>query len=70
MFQGAKGRCTPLVKARLGISHFEDHPIRVSTSYLLRHVFQNPELSGQIVKWAIELREFDIEYVPWRVIKV
>ena len=70
-------RYTPLEKLALALvssarklrPYFQGHPIRVPTSYPLRQVLQNPELSGQIVKWAIELGEFDIEYVPRTAIK-
>ena len=49
--------------------YFQGHPIRIPTSYPLCQVLQNPELSGRIAKWAIELGEFDIEFVSRTVIK-
>lgn len=58
-----------ITSARKLRPYFQDHPIHVSTSYLLRYVLQNPELFGQIAKWVIELGEFDIEYVPQTTIK-
>ncbi|KAL5583578.1 hypothetical protein UlMin_016020 [Ulmus minor] len=35
----------------------------------LRQILQNPECSGRLAKWAIELSEFDIEYKPRTSIK-
>lgn len=32
-------------------------------------MLQNLELSGRIAKWAIELGEFDIEYIPHTAVK-
>ena len=32
-------------------------------------MLQNPKLSGRIAKWAIELGEFDIEYISRTAIK-
>lgn len=76
-FQGAEERYTPLEKLALTLvtsakelrSYFQDHPIKVPTSYPLRQVLQNPELFGCLAKWSIELSEFDIKYVPRPVIK-
>ena len=38
-------------------------------SYPLRQVLQNPELSGCIAKWAVELGEFDIVFIPHTMVK-
>ncbi|KAL5551045.1 hypothetical protein UlMin_001221 [Ulmus minor] len=35
----------------------------------LRQILQNPECSGRLAKWAIELSKFDIEYKPRTSIK-
>ena len=35
----------------------------------LRNVLHKPDLSGRLVKWAIELSEFDISYLPRTAIK-
>ena len=32
-------------------------------------ILQKPEVSGRLTKWAIELSEFDIEFVPRTAIK-
>ena len=39
------------------------------TSHPLRAIFQKPDLSGRLVKWAIELGQHDISYVPRTAIK-
>ena len=44
--------------------YFHSHTIRVLTNYLLRQVLQKPDVSGHLLKWAIELSQFDIEFVP------
>ena len=49
--------------------YFQAHPILVSTSHPLRQVFQNPEVSRGLTKWAIELGEFDIKFMPRTAIK-
>ncbi|XP_034218890.1 uncharacterized protein LOC117630254 [Prunus dulcis] len=40
------------------------HGIKVLTNQPLRQVLQKPEISGRLIKWAIELGEFDIQFVP------
>ena len=49
--------------------YFQCHPIVVVTTYPLRNVLHKPDLSGRLVKWAIELSEFDISYAPRTAIK-
>ncbi|XP_077248245.1 uncharacterized protein LOC143887886 [Tasmannia lanceolata] len=47
----------------------QDHTIRVLTDHPLRQVLHKPDTSGQLVKWAVELSEFDIQYMPRPAIK-
>ena len=49
--------------------YFHSHTIRLLTNYLLRQVLQKPNASGRLLKWAIELCQFDIEFVPQPAIK-
>ena len=49
--------------------YFQSHTIRVLTNYPLRQVLQKPDASGQFLKWAIELSQFDIKFVPRPAIK-
>ncbi|XP_063948132.1 uncharacterized protein LOC135152219 [Daucus carota subsp. sativus] len=49
--------------------YFQAHKIEVRTSFPLRQVLHKPEASGRIMKWAVELGQFDIEYKPRTAIK-
>ncbi|XP_074342448.1 uncharacterized protein LOC141680010 [Apium graveolens] len=45
------------------------HRIEVRTAYPLRHILHKPESSGRMLKWAVELGQFDLEYCPRAAIK-
>ncbi|XP_008233123.1 PREDICTED: uncharacterized protein LOC103332186 [Prunus mume] len=70
--QSAKLRYPPLeqlalalvVSARRLRPYFQAHEITVLTNQPLWQVLQKPETSGQLVKWAIELGGFDIQFKP------
>ena len=49
--------------------YFQAHTIEVPTAYPMKQVLHKPETSGKLMKWAIELSEFDIRYKPKIVIK-
>ncbi|XP_076931883.1 uncharacterized protein LOC143597192 [Bidens hawaiensis] len=49
--------------------YFQRHPINVLTGFKLKNVLSNPELSGRLAQWAIELGEHAIEYKPRPAIK-
>ncbi|XP_074336798.1 uncharacterized protein LOC141673971 [Apium graveolens] len=49
--------------------YFQAHKIEVRTTYPLRQVLHKPESSGRILKWAMELGQFDLEYMPRTAIK-
>ncbi|CAL2237942.1 unnamed protein product [Prunus armeniaca] len=53
-----------VVSARRLRPYFQAHTIHVLTNQPLRQVLLKPETSGRLVKWAIELGEFDIHYKP------
>lgn len=67
---GAKLRYPPLEKHALALVvttrrlrlYFQAHPIIVLTNQHLRAVLQKLEVSGRIVKWEIELGEYDVSY--------
>nr|XP_025682159.1 uncharacterized protein LOC112783427 [Arachis hypogaea] len=44
--------------------YFQSHTIIVRTSHPLRQILSKPELAGRLVKWSIEISEFDIQYQP------
>ena len=49
--------------------YFQAHTIEVPTEYPMKQVLHKTETSGRLMKWAIELSEFDIKYKPKTVIK-
>ncbi|XP_022032077.1 uncharacterized protein LOC110933149 [Helianthus annuus] len=49
--------------------YFQAHPIQVVTDQPVKSVLENPENSGRLAKWAIELGEHNITYVPRKAIK-
>ncbi|XP_013624604.1 PREDICTED: uncharacterized protein LOC106330724 [Brassica oleracea var. oleracea] len=49
--------------------YFQAHPIVVVTSFSVKLVLHNPEVSGRLVKWAVELGEYDIIFRPATAIK-
>ncbi|CAA7057254.1 unnamed protein product [Microthlaspi erraticum] len=66
----AETRYPPMEKLALALvmsasklrPYFQSHSIVVMTSQPLRTVLHSPNTSGRLVKWAIELSEYDIEY--------
>ena len=49
--------------------YFHLHTIQVLTNYPLRQVLQKSDTSGCLLKWAIELSQFEIEFKPRPAIK-
>ena len=49
--------------------YFQAHTIEVAIEYPMKQVQHKPETSGRLMKWAIELSEFDIRYKPKTAIK-
>ena len=49
--------------------YFQAHTIEVPTEYPMKQVLHKPEVSGRLMKWAIELSEFDTRYKPKTDIK-
>ncbi|CAL8115893.1 unnamed protein product [Prunus armeniaca] len=70
--QSAEVRYPPLeqlaralvVSARQLRPYFQAHEIIVLTNQPLRQVLQKLETSSRLIKWAIELGEFDIQFKP------
>ncbi|CAL2257309.1 unnamed protein product [Prunus armeniaca] len=70
--QSAELRYPPLEQLALALAvsvrrlrpYFQAHEITVLTNQPFRQVLQKPEMSGRLVKWAIELGEFDIQFKP------
>nr|CAH67479.1 H0805A05.9 [Oryza sativa] len=49
--------------------HRKAHRVTVVTSYPLGQILHNREGTGRVVKWAIELSEFDLHFEPRHAIK-
>ena len=49
--------------------YFQAHTIEIPIEYLMKQVLHKPKTSGRLMKWAIELSEFDIRYKPKTAIK-
>ncbi|CAA0833721.1 Unknown protein, partial [Striga hermonthica] len=58
-----------IIAARKLRPYFLEHSIIVFTTYPLRQVLHRPDTSGRMIKWAIELGQFDIQYRPRTAIK-
>ncbi|XP_038690528.1 uncharacterized protein LOC119989207 [Tripterygium wilfordii] len=58
-----------VVAARKLRPYFQCHSVAVVTNFPLRSILHRPELSGRIIKWAVELSEYDITYQPRTAIK-
>ncbi|XP_022015096.1 uncharacterized protein LOC110914618 [Helianthus annuus] len=48
--------------------YFQTHPIQVVTDQPVKNVLEKPENSGRLAKWAVELGEHNITYVPRKAI--
>ena len=44
--------------------YFLAHTIEIPTEHPMKQILHKPETSGRLIKWAIELTEFDIRYKP------
>ena len=49
--------------------YFQAHIVEVPTEYRMKQILHKQETSGRLIKWAIELSEFDIRYKPRTAIK-
>ncbi|XP_073033831.1 uncharacterized protein [Primulina eburnea] len=49
--------------------YFLSHPIAVLTNSPLRRIMTHAEVSRRMIKWTVELGEYDIEYKPRAAIK-
>ena len=58
-----------VIAARKLRPYFQAHTIEVPTEYPMKQVLHKPETSERLMKWVIELSEFDIRYRPKTAIK-
>ena len=54
-----------LVNAKKKLRHyFQTHPVTVITDFPIKQLLSKPDLSGRLMKWAIDLEVYDIRYLP------
>ncbi|PKA60634.1 RNA-directed DNA polymerase like [Apostasia shenzhenica] len=58
-----------LVTARKLRLYFMSHTIQIVTDQPLLKILHTPKVSGRLLKWSIELGDYDIKYVPQTSIK-
>jgi hypothetical protein len=58
-----------IVSTRRLRPHFQVHTVRVLTEYPLKKILQKPKISRRLMNWAVELGEFDIDFLQWTTIK-
>ena len=49
--------------------YFQAHTVEVPTKYPMKQILHKPETSGRLIKWDIELSEFDIRYKSRTTVK-
>jgi hypothetical protein len=49
--------------------YFQAHKISMVSSYSLRVVLHNPNVTGNITKWVAELAEFELDFVSCHAVK-
>ncbi|XP_074559143.1 uncharacterized protein LOC141815080 [Curcuma longa] len=77
LFKDAETRYTNLEKLALMLvlsvrklrPYFLSHPVTVLTNSNLGRLLTNSEISGRLIKWTVELGEYDIQYQPRTSIK-
>ncbi|KAG7548086.1 Ribonuclease H domain [Arabidopsis suecica] len=69
-FSGAESRYPMMEKLALAVitsarklrPYFQSHTVIILTTQPLRAILHSPSQSGRLVKWAIELSEYDIQF--------
>ncbi|KAI3762876.1 hypothetical protein L1987_53318 [Smallanthus sonchifolius] len=75
--KGPEERYLPIEKLALALlyasrrlrRYFQEHPIRVITESPIQKILEKPKISVRMAKWAIELGDHTIEYVPRTAVK-
>ena len=58
-----------IISARKLRSHFQAYTIAVVTNLPLRQILQKLDMSRRLLRWSLELSEFDIIFKPRSAIK-
>jgi hypothetical protein len=58
-----------LIASRKLRHYFQAHKISVVTSYPLKDMLHNPNATRNIAKWAVELAEFELDFLPCHAVK-
>ena len=70
LLQGARSRYSGVQKLFFGLlmasrklhHYFQAHEITVVTRFSLKRILQNPEATGRIVEWALQLSSFGLKF--------
>jgi ribonuclease HI len=60
---------TLLIASRKLRHYFQGHPIKVVTNCPLETILRNPNVTGRVAEWAVELQPFKISFETTKVIK-
>jgi hypothetical protein len=60
---------TLLIASRKLRHYFQGHPIKVVTDRPLETILRNPNITGRVAEWAMELQPFEISFETTKVIK-
>jgi ribonuclease HI len=60
---------TLLIASRKLRHYFQGHPIKVVTDRPLETILRNPNVTGRVAEWAVELQPFEISFKTTKVIK-
>ena len=64
-YSAVKKMVLALVNVKKKLHHyFKTHPIIVITDFPIKQILSKPDFSGNLTKWVIDLRIYDIRYVP------
>jgi hypothetical protein len=60
---------TLLITSRKLCHYIQGHPIKVVTDRPLETILRNPNVTGRVAEWAVELQPFEISFKTTKVIK-
>jgi hypothetical protein len=60
---------TLLIASRKLCHYFQGHPIKVVTDRPLETILRNPNVTGRVAEWAVELQPFEMSFKTTKVIK-